>query len=473
MSENLRRDFATLEEAFAALPQSVQEHSIRVSEYMRVLFLQACVADIYEDDEKAFSVLDEEYCELVPLIGRYHDIGKALVPAEYHRMGKDFSPEEVALHQRHPVDSARLVETIGARTKQFGSKELGLMKEALLAHHERWDGAGFPGKKNGKNIHILARILMVANALDHFASEKLSEQPLDYAIDQISARSRAKYDPKVVELLRPAKGKLKRVFGSYIDQRRAIPVTETFIRRSATRPFALWYRPIAGRKSEKTVAYEAVIRFRDKKEWQEYEAVSHLLRREKMENELGIYMMTEACDTLNRLDTCRIPAEYLALELPTGWLNRRGAYHDVAQVLAETGVDAKRLCIVAGERTWGVQTKTLVENLRKLSGLECRTMLSGIPFEGIDADTAISIGVSDFRLTVSMLEGENAQNLPENMAKLAAAGVDLHVDGIEKQRYQPLLNKMGVQYTAGILSGGFVPENELVERELAELDVQD
>ena len=135
-------------------------------------------------------------------------------------------------------------------------------------------------------------------------------------------------------------------------------------------------------------------------------------------------------------------------------------------------MDARRLCIVAGERTWGVQTKTLVENLRKLSGLECRTMLSGIPFEGIDADTAISIGVSDFRLTVSMLEGENAQNLPENMAKLAAAGVDLHVDGIEKQRYQPLLNKMGVQYTAGILSGGFVPENELVERELAELDAQ-
>lgn len=473
MSVNLRRDFANLEEAFASLPQSVQEHSIRVSEYMRVLFLQACVADIYEDDEKSYSILDEERCELAAQIGRYHDIGKALVPAEYHRLLEDFSQEEVALYQKHAADSARLAETLGASAKQFGAGELKLMKEALAAHHERWDGAGFPAKQNGKRIHMLARILAVANALDHFASEKYSEQPLDYAIEQISARSRTMYDPKVAELLKPARGKLKRVFGSYISQSRAIPVTETFIRRSSTRPFALWYRPIARRKGEQTQAYEAVIRFRDKKEWQEYEAVGHLIRREKMEKDLGIYMMIEACDTINRLDTCQIPAEYIALELPAGWLNRRGAYRDVSQILVETGVDPKRLCIMVAERTWAVQTKTLQENLKKLSGLGCRTMLSGVALEAMDEDTIISLGVSDYRLTVPMVEEADTQILADRLAKLTAANVALHADGIEKQRYQPVLNKMGVQYTSGILSGGFVSENELVERELAEKDARE
>lgn len=468
MSETLRRDFASLEEAFAALPQSVQEHSIRVSDYMRVLFLQACVADIYDDDEKAFAVLDEEYCELAVLIGRYHDLGKVLVPAEYHRLEENFSPEEVALYQKHAGDSAKLIDVIGSRTKQFGKKEAALVREALASHHERWNGAGFPGKQNGKSIPILARILAVANALDHFAAEKRSEQPLEYAIEQMSARSRTMYDPKVVELLRPARGKLKRVFGSYLSQSRAIPETETFIRRSSTRPFALWYRPIALRKEEQTTAYEAAIRFRNKKAWQEYSEVSHMLRREKMENELGIYMMIEACDTINRLDTCQIPAEYIALELPAGWLNRRGAYRDVSQLLVETGVDAKRLCIMVAERTWATQTKTMLENLKKLSGLECRTMVSGIGLDAMDADTLIQLGVSDYRLTLPMVEGAEAEALAEPLAKLSEAGVMLHADSIEKQRYQPLLNKLGVTYTAGIISGAFVSENELVERGLAE-----
>ena len=421
MSENLRRDFASLEEAFAALPQSVQEHSIRVGEYMRVLFLQACVADIYMEDEKIPDILDEEFCDFMPVIGRYHDLGKTLVPAEYHRMAEDFEPEETALYQKHATDSARLVNVILGRTKQYSAKEAAFLQQALVSHHERWDGAGFPAKLNGKRIHILARILSVANALDHFAAEKYSEQPLDYAIEQICARSRAMYDPKVVELLKHARGKLKKVFTSYIGQTHAIPTTETFIRRSSTRPFALWYRPIAERKGEETVAYEAVIRFREKKEWQEYDAVAHLLRREKMENELGIYMMLEACDTLNRLDTCGIPAEYIALELPTGWLNRRGAYHDAAQVFADTEVDPKRLCIIAGQRTWSTQTKTMLENMRKLHQLGCRTMIAGIPFEMFPAEAAVELGLSDYRLTASMLEGEGAETLPDHVVKLAAA----------------------------------------------------
>lgn len=472
MSDNLRRDFASLEEAFAALPQSVQEHSIRVGEYMRVLFLQACAADIYMDDEKTFSILDEAYCDLMPVIGHCHDLGKTLVPAEYHRMETDFDPEEIALYQKHATDSARLVNAILSRTKQYPAREAGFLQQALAAHHERWDGAGFPVKLNGKRIHILARILAVANDLDHFAAEKYSEHPLEYAIEQISARSRTMYDPKVVELLKPSLSKLKRVFVSYINQTRAIPVTETFIRRSATRPFGLWYRPIARRKGETTAAYEAVIRFREKKEWQEYETVAHLIRREKMENELGIYMMLEACDTVKRLDTCRIPADYVALELPTGWLNRRGAHRDAAQVLTDTGVEAGRLCIIAGERTWSVQTKTMQENLKKLSQLGCRIMISGIPFEAFSAEDALAVGVTDFRLTAPMLEGEGTDALAEETAKLAQAGIHLHVEGIEKQRYQPLLNKMGVRFTAGILSGDFMMENELVEKELSERDAR-
>ena len=57
--------------------------------------------------------------------------------------------------------------------------EFGELAEYILAHHERWDGTGYPKKLKGKAIPYLSRIIMVAGAYDAMVSRRpYKEKPL-------------------------------------------------------------------------------------------------------------------------------------------------------------------------------------------------------------------------------------------------------------------------------------------------------
>ena len=60
MSKTLRKNFDSLDEAMAALPQKTYEHCKRVSAYMEIIFLRACAAEIYPNDQKVQSRLKDE-----------------------------------------------------------------------------------------------------------------------------------------------------------------------------------------------------------------------------------------------------------------------------------------------------------------------------------------------------------------------------------------------------------------------------
>jgi response regulator RpfG family c-di-GMP phosphodiesterase len=76
---------------------------------------------------------------------------------------------------------------------------LNIISEAIESHHEYWKGNGYPeGIKEGE-IPIIARITAIANALDKAASQKHSERPFEYAIEQLCSGSGTLYDPLLVK----------------------------------------------------------------------------------------------------------------------------------------------------------------------------------------------------------------------------------------------------------------------------------
>ena len=470
MSEELKREFANIEEAFSALPAKQQEHGIRVGEYMKVLFLQACSVELYVLNSKAAVRFKPEYSDLMYVIGKYHDIGKALVPEEYHTFRPVFSPEEKALYRKHAVTSAELAKELLGKAKAFRAIELNFLEEAIVAHHENWDGTGFPEGDSREVVSVLARMLKIADALDHISVEKHSEQPLEYAIEQITAGAGTLYDPLMVDMLPGVKGKLKRVFNTYIAQTKAIPATENFIKRNGNRPFELWYRPIMDRKKDTPVAYEATMRFRNKKEWQGYKELDEVIRREKLGPELGTYMLLEACDTVNRLDACEIKCEFIALELPTGWLNKKSVWKEVRSVFEDTKVSPNRICIDLGERTMGGRTLTMIDNVKKLAELGCWIMVTEYGSEVMTLAEAKDLAVSAVRINTECLECELADNNKENLKVLVENGLMLVADNVEKKRLMTVLNKAKVKLATGPLSGDYLQEDDLVARALAIMD---
>ena len=116
-----------------------------------------------------------------------HDIGLVGVPRQIIRRWQDdpesLGPAEKALIQQHPI--------LGQELAGFTS-ELVKVGEVIRAHHERFDGEGYPDQSTGENTPWLARLLAVVVA---YASSPLTH--LD-AVEKIKMSSGTWFDPEAV-----------------------------------------------------------------------------------------------------------------------------------------------------------------------------------------------------------------------------------------------------------------------------------
>jgi HD-GYP domain-containing protein (c-di-GMP phosphodiesterase class II) len=75
------------------------------------------------------------------------------------------------------------------------------VSEAILYHHERYDGGGYPFGLAGLEIPLLSRVVLVADAFDAITNHR-SYQPalsVEYAIQEITSNAGTQFDPGVVE----------------------------------------------------------------------------------------------------------------------------------------------------------------------------------------------------------------------------------------------------------------------------------
>jgi len=123
-----------------------------------------------------------------------HDIGKLAVPEHILSKPGKLTPEEFEKMKIHPIIGAEIIETV-----EFPYP----VAPIVQAHHEKWDGSGYPYGLRGEEIPLGARILSVVDCLDALSSERPYRRAitLDAAVQHIESESGKSYDPKVVALL--------------------------------------------------------------------------------------------------------------------------------------------------------------------------------------------------------------------------------------------------------------------------------
>lgn len=121
-----------------------------------------------------------------------HDIGKVRVPSEILAKPGPLSDAEWAEMRKHPDYGAEMLAD-----KAF------LVDAARIvrAHHERYDGSGYPGGLRGEEIPIEARIIAVVDAYDAMISDRPYRKALDSAgaCAEIKKNSGTQFDPRVVD----------------------------------------------------------------------------------------------------------------------------------------------------------------------------------------------------------------------------------------------------------------------------------
>ncbi|PWT98544.1 MAG: hypothetical protein C5B51_29040 [Terriglobia bacterium] len=123
-----------------------------------------------------------------------HDIGKLAVPEHIISKPGKLTPEEFEKMKIHPVVGAEILKRV-----EFPYPVVPIVR----AHHEKWDGSGYPDGLRGEEIPMGARILAAVDCLDALASDRQYRRalPLDEAMFEVLKLSGKSFDPRVVDVL--------------------------------------------------------------------------------------------------------------------------------------------------------------------------------------------------------------------------------------------------------------------------------
>jgi diguanylate cyclase (GGDEF)-like protein len=183
---------AMLAEVIEAKDPFLRGHSDEVSRYV------AAVAERLGIDQRRREQL---------LFGSLlHDVGKVGISERILLKPAKLTPEERSVIQLHPRIGYRLVERVPA---------LRDIAPAILHHHERFDGEGYPSRLSGEEIPLEARIICVADSFSAMTAERpyRRRMTLEDACAELERCAGTQFDPEVVRV--------------FVEEVRARPISET------------------------------------------------------------------------------------------------------------------------------------------------------------------------------------------------------------------------------------------------------
>lgn len=184
------------------------------------------VASRYRDDDTGLHVmrmthfavaiaramgLPEKQRELLSLCAPMHDVGKIGIPDAILHKPDLLTPQEFEVIKTHTA--------IGVTILDGKDPTITAARDIAGAHHERWDGNGYPNGLTGEGIPLLARVCAVADVFDALLSSRSYKAPwpIEQAAAWIVSQSGTSFDPAVVCAFEAAMPEILRIRELYRD----------------------------------------------------------------------------------------------------------------------------------------------------------------------------------------------------------------------------------------------------------------
>ncbi len=156
---------------------------------------EAHIVQMLEVAQKIGRKLDltEQELSRLTLLITLHDIGKINIPGEILTKEGPLTAEEWAVIKKHPETGYRIARA----TEEFEH-----VAEEIAAHHERWDGTGYPQGLKGKDIPLLARITAIADAYEVMSNGRPYRKAINSSeiIAEFKRCSGTHFDPELVKV---------------------------------------------------------------------------------------------------------------------------------------------------------------------------------------------------------------------------------------------------------------------------------
>ena len=117
--------------------------------------------------------MDDDFCDQIFYASAMHDIGKIGIPDHILLKPSGLTPDELEIMKTHTVIGGKIMAGNTSPYLQLGM-------QIALAHHERWDGGGYPYGLKGDAIPLSARIMQLADVYDALRSKRPYKTALDH-----------------------------------------------------------------------------------------------------------------------------------------------------------------------------------------------------------------------------------------------------------------------------------------------------
>ena len=150
--------------------------------------------------------MSEDEAEIIELAAPLHDIGKIGIPDSILLKKGALDDIELKAMRKHPLIGYEILQDSPSKYLQKGS-------EIALAHHERFDGTGYPYNLKGNDIPLSARIVAVADVFDALTSIRPYKEAwsIDQALDYIREESGKHFDPTLVTAILSMRSSLEKI----------------------------------------------------------------------------------------------------------------------------------------------------------------------------------------------------------------------------------------------------------------------
>ncbi len=172
------------------------------------LFLLSMAAE-YKDDDTGVHIVrigflaealalflgeSKDFALMLRKAAPMHDIGKIGIPDDVLKKPGAFTPEERLIMNRHPIIGADIL----------GKSRIALFQmaaEIALAHHERWDGKGYPHQLAGRAIPLSGRIVSVVDFYDALTMDRVYRPAFSHerTLEMLLAERGKAFDPDIVD----------------------------------------------------------------------------------------------------------------------------------------------------------------------------------------------------------------------------------------------------------------------------------
>jgi len=148
----------------------------------------------YYSAELAYAInMSPENVEIIKEAALLHDIGKIGIPEHILNKPGQLTNEEYEVMKGHVENSIGIIRHLPS---------LDYVIPAVIGHHERYDGRGYPRRIAGEDIPLMARILCIADSFDAMISRRSYKQSysIEFTLNVVAEESGKQFDPKLAEV---------------------------------------------------------------------------------------------------------------------------------------------------------------------------------------------------------------------------------------------------------------------------------